>query len=203
MAKALAPDPKTGLTRKLTFNELIGVVEDGKAFPIKYPDRKALELRNSYELSILDGEGWKAMEEYEMRRKKEIVKNHILTDMAKNSKFSVAELKSTASQASQDKEDKSTMFVQGAVPTEDFNYTVRNIEHMAELGMEQRIQADRQRKRENVARLEDQMNIVQQQKDEHINELRGFLEQQQRQAMLATHELQGGNCACSITDSTH
>ena len=59
-----------GLKRKYTYEEVIDYIEHDKD-KIKYPDRTAKQLRNTFELSQLDGVGMQIMEQQQFREMKE------------------------------------------------------------------------------------------------------------------------------------
>ena len=57
-----------GLKRWQTYEEVIDYIENDK---VKYPDRAAKQLRNTFELSQLDGVGIQLMEQQEFGDMKE------------------------------------------------------------------------------------------------------------------------------------
>ena len=58
------------LKRRQSYAEVIDYIENDKD-KIKYPDRTAKQLRNTFELSQLDGVGMQIMEEQQFRQMKE------------------------------------------------------------------------------------------------------------------------------------
>ena len=76
-----------GLKPKLTLNDVIHQFQTERN-PIKYPDRTATFVRNSFELSQLDGEGMREMEEQQARQMAEVAKEHAIRDLARNSNVS-------------------------------------------------------------------------------------------------------------------
>jgi hypothetical protein len=85
MTKVLnAPLLTFGLRKKPTYEEVINYIENDKD-KIQYPDRKAKFLRNTFELSQLDGLGMQIMEEQQLREIKEREKIHYLREIANNS----------------------------------------------------------------------------------------------------------------------
>ena len=59
-----------GWKRRQTYEEVIDYIEHDKG-KIKYPDRTARQLRNTFELSLLDGVGMQLMEQQQFREIKE------------------------------------------------------------------------------------------------------------------------------------
>ena len=59
-----------GLKRRQTYEEVIDYIENDKD-KIEYPDRAAKQLRNTFELSQLDGVGMQIMEQQQFREMKE------------------------------------------------------------------------------------------------------------------------------------
>ena len=53
-----------GLRKRSTYNELVDFIEED-TLRIKYPDRRATQLRESPYLTQLDGEGMRQMEQLE------------------------------------------------------------------------------------------------------------------------------------------
>ena len=62
-----------GLKKKPTLNDLADIIENAPT-TIKYPDRTATIVRNSFELSQLDGEGMRDMEEQQANQMAEVAK---------------------------------------------------------------------------------------------------------------------------------
>ena len=58
-----------GLKRRQTYEEVVDYIEDDKD-KIKYPDRTAKQLRNTFELSQLDGVGMQLMEQQQLQEMK-------------------------------------------------------------------------------------------------------------------------------------
>jgi hypothetical protein len=84
-----------GLKKKPTLNDVINDIVT-EPNPIKYPDRTATFVRNSFELSQLDGEGMREMEEQQARQMKEAAKEHAIRNLARNSDVSHADLSEQA-----------------------------------------------------------------------------------------------------------
>ena len=82
-----------GLHKKATFNELIDHIVNDKD-KIVYPNRFAKQLRNSFALSQLDGEGMRQMEIQQINAMKEQQKEHILRQFAMNSNFEHSDISS-------------------------------------------------------------------------------------------------------------
>ena len=59
-----------GLKRRQTYEEVIDYIENNND-KIKYPDRTAQKLRNTFELSQLDGVGMRIMEQQQFKEAKE------------------------------------------------------------------------------------------------------------------------------------
>ena len=68
----------TGLKQRKTFEEVIDYIQNDKT-KIKYPDRTAKFLRNSFELSQLDNAGMILMEQQQMREMKQREKKTFIT----------------------------------------------------------------------------------------------------------------------------
>ena len=84
-----------GLKKKPTLNAVVNEFET-EPNPIKYPARTATIVRNSFELSQLDGERMREMEEQRARQMKEAAKEHAIRNLARNSDVSHAELSEQA-----------------------------------------------------------------------------------------------------------
>ena len=98
-----APLLTSGLRKKPTYEEAINYIENDKD-KIHYPDRKAKFLRNTFELSQLDGMGMQIMEAQQLREMKEREKIHYLREIANNSGSSYKLLK-----ANQDQQEEKTL----------------------------------------------------------------------------------------------
>ena len=84
-----------GLKKKETYDELIDYVMNEQE-KIKYPDRRAIFLRNSPQLSNLldgDGEGLLEMEEQQKKQVQEEIKGHTIREMAGPNVGSTTELR--------------------------------------------------------------------------------------------------------------
>ena len=73
----------TGLKQRKTFEEVIDYIQNDKT-KIKYPDRTAKFLRNSFELSQLDNAGMILMEQQQFREMKQREKEHLLRQLVAN-----------------------------------------------------------------------------------------------------------------------
>ena len=62
-----------GLKKKPTLNELADRIEN-EPNTMKYPDRTATRIRNSFELSQLDGEGMRELEQQQAQHMVEVAK---------------------------------------------------------------------------------------------------------------------------------
>ena len=80
----------TGLKQRKTFEEVIDYIQNDKT-KIKYPDRTAKFLRNSFELSQLDNAGMILMEQQQMREMKQREKEHLLRQLVANTSKSTTE----------------------------------------------------------------------------------------------------------------
>ena len=80
----------TGLKQRKTFEEVIDYIQNDKT-KIKYPDRTAKFLRNSFELSQLDNAGMILMEQQQMREMKQREKEHLLRQLVANTSKSITE----------------------------------------------------------------------------------------------------------------
>ena len=104
MAKVIAPrslverpvvaTQSSGLKKKPTLNELADRIENAPN-TIKYPDRTATTVRNSFELSQLDGEGMREMEQQQAQHMAEVAKENA-SNLAKNSGTNHADLSEKA-----------------------------------------------------------------------------------------------------------
>ena len=108
--KALAA---TGLKQRKTFEEVIDYIQNDKT-KIKYPDRTAKFLRNSFELSQLDNAGMMLMEQQQFREMKEREKEHLLRQLVANTSKSITEARATHT----DESDGSSSTPLYASPTE-------------------------------------------------------------------------------------
>ena len=84
----------TGLKQRKTFEEVIDYIQNDKT-KIKYPDRTAKFLRNSFELSQLDNAGMMLMEQQQFREMKEREKEHLLRQLVANTGKSITEARAT------------------------------------------------------------------------------------------------------------
>ena len=84
----------TGLKQRKTFEEVIDYIQNDKT-KIKYPDRTAKFLRNSFELSQLDNAGMILMEQQQMREMKQREKEHLLRQLVANTSKSITEARAT------------------------------------------------------------------------------------------------------------
>ena len=72
-----------GLKKRDTFEEVVEYIKHSKDV-IKFPDRYAKQIRNSFELSQLDGVGMMEHEEHELQTMKETEKANALRNVARN-----------------------------------------------------------------------------------------------------------------------
>ena len=91
----------TGLKHKDTYDDVLDIINTSKN-TIKYPDRRAKQLRNSPYLSFLDGEGLEHMKEQQINAIKEQHKDDLIreTGMSSNSSNSAIESRIQSSAAS-------------------------------------------------------------------------------------------------------
>ena len=75
-----------GLKKKPTLKELITQIET-EPNTIKYPDRTATFVRNSFELSQLDGEGMREMEQQQSQHMAEDAKENAIRNLAKTAMY--------------------------------------------------------------------------------------------------------------------
>ena len=87
-----------GLKKKPTLTEVITQIET-EPNTIKYPDRTATLVRNSFELSQLDGEGMREMEQQQAQQMAEVAKENAIRNLAKNSDVAHADLSEAAKAA--------------------------------------------------------------------------------------------------------
>ena len=80
-----------GLKVRPSYEELINILD--KPLDLKYPDRKASQLRNSHWLSQLDGDSFRAMDELHHAMLKEQEKEAILKGYASSHNVSLASLR--------------------------------------------------------------------------------------------------------------
>jgi len=73
-----------GLKKRDTFEEVVEYIRNPKDV-IKFPDRYAKQIRNSFELSQLDGVGMMEHEEHELQTMKETERANALRKVARNS----------------------------------------------------------------------------------------------------------------------
>lgn len=89
-----------GLKRRQTYEEVIEYIEND-IDKIRYPDRTAKQLRNTFELSQLDGVGMQIMEQQQFREMKEREKEHLLRQIASNTSKSITEVRATEGNTTQ------------------------------------------------------------------------------------------------------
>ena len=87
-----------GLKKKPTLKELITQIET-EPNTIKYPDRTATFVRNSFELSQLDGEGMREMEQQQAQQMAEVAKENAIRNLSKHSDVPHADLSEKAKAA--------------------------------------------------------------------------------------------------------
>ena len=87
-----------GLKKKPTLKVLADRIEN-EPNAIKYPDRTATLIRNSFALSQLDGEGLREMEHQQAQPMAEVAKEHAIRHLAKNSDMNHADLSDKANTA--------------------------------------------------------------------------------------------------------
>jgi hypothetical protein len=88
-----------GLKRRQTYEEVIDYIENDND-KIRYPDRTAEQLRNTFELSQLDGVGMQLMEQQQFREMKEREKEQLLRQIASNTSKSITEARATQTEES-------------------------------------------------------------------------------------------------------
>jgi len=93
-----------GLKRRQTYEEVIDYIENDND-KIRYPDRTAKQLRNTFELSQLDGVGMQLMEQQQFREMKEREKEHLLRQIASNTSRSITEARATEESPSTEHEN--------------------------------------------------------------------------------------------------
>ena len=74
-----------GLKQRDTFEDVVEYIKHPKDV-IKFPDRYAKQIRNSFELSQLDGVGMMIHEQHELKKMKETEKSNDLRKVAMNNK---------------------------------------------------------------------------------------------------------------------
>ena len=87
-----------GLKKKPTLNELADRIENAPN-TIKYPDRTATIVRNSFGMPQLDGEGMHEMEQQQAQQMAEVAKGNAIKNLAKNSDMNHADLSEKAKAA--------------------------------------------------------------------------------------------------------
>ena len=75
-----------GLKKKPTLKELITQIET-EPNTINYPDRTATFVRNSFELSQLDGEGMREMEQQQAQQMAEVAKENAIRNLANTAMY--------------------------------------------------------------------------------------------------------------------
>ena len=101
----------SSLKVRKTFEEVIDFIQNDKT-KIKYPDRKAKFLRNSFELSQLDGVGMILMGQQQLREMKQREKEHLLRQLVSNTSKSRTEARTTKSEQSE-----TPIYAKSAPPT--------------------------------------------------------------------------------------
>eukprot|EP00972_Heterocapsa_arctica_P102007 15030176-Heterocapsa_arctica.AAC.1 len=72
----------TGLRLKPTYQELIGIALDDKAYGVTFPDRSARQLREGFVLSQLDGEGARFYEEQQQQLEQQQTRQTLIRRVA-------------------------------------------------------------------------------------------------------------------------
>ena len=78
---------ESGLRRKQTYEEIIDYIENDPD-KIQYPNRAAKYLRNTFQLSQLDGMGQALLEQQEVNEMAERVNNYQLKELADHNETS-------------------------------------------------------------------------------------------------------------------
>ena len=98
-----------GLKRRQTYEEVIDYIENDND-KIRYPDRTAKQLRNTFELSQLDGVGMQLMEQQQFREMKEREKEHLLRQIASNTSKSITEARATQTEETEQSQEGQSGF---------------------------------------------------------------------------------------------
>jgi len=98
----LSNDEVEGLHRRPLYNELIGMLD--KPLITNYPDRKAINLRNSNWLQQLDGNDYDALKQMNHNIMKEQEKQNLLKHYAMATGVPLQEVKSMHTQAAKEPE---------------------------------------------------------------------------------------------------
>ena len=95
---------ESGLRRKQTYEEIIDYIQNDQD-KIKYPDRTAKFIRNTFQLSQLDGMGQALLEQQETNEMAERVKDYQLKELADQNETSkrIEDAKNKTSPAIKDK----------------------------------------------------------------------------------------------------
>lgn len=90
-----------GLKKKPTYNELVNYIEDDPD-KIKFPDRTAKYLRNSFQLSQLDGYGMQEMENQQLQAMKQQMRDQEISRLADHLGVSASSLRTAGNELSRE-----------------------------------------------------------------------------------------------------
>lgn len=90
-----------GLRKKPTYNELVNYIEDDPD-KIKFPDRTAKYLRNSFQLSQLDGYGMQEMEHQQLQAMKQQMRDQEISRLADHLGVSASSLRTAGNELSRE-----------------------------------------------------------------------------------------------------
>jgi len=125
MAKVVMME--SGLRRKQTYEEIIDYIQNDKD-KIKYPDRTARFIRNTFQLSQLDGMGQALLEQQERDEMAERVKDYQLKELADQNETSkrIEDAKNKTSPAIKDKSLLPTSYAYGQNAEQHENEHISN-----------------------------------------------------------------------------
>ena len=173
------------LKKKPTFNELIDHIVNDKD-KIVYPNRFAKQLRISFALSQLDGEGMRQMEMQQINAMKEQQKEHILRQFAMNSNFEHGDISSLIGSGTHEvhmpDQDPEAMDTEPHLynVAHDLTEEVDNLRNMA--SAEQQVMQNQmaQRDAQNAMNVRNELSQQQVGHERQLQELRHYLETGQR-----------------------
>ena len=195
----------SGLKRRLTYNEIVDYIEKDPD-KIRYPDRWAKQIRNSFELSQLDGEGMREMENQQINQMKEQEKEHILRTLAKNTNTPHVNLNSfmnnlvthsrvnqMLNRESQTSMPEPTMEVDATGPptmlVDDHEQAIQQLRDQAEMQVLSAQHHAENRAKENASLLRDELAGYTQQEQQQMSQLREDLRQSENQELVKAGQM--------------
>ena len=195
----------SGLKKRLTYNEIVDYIEKDPD-KIKYPDRWAKQIRNSFELSQLDGEGMREMENQQINQMKEQEKENILRTLAKNTNTPHVNLNSfmnnlvthsnvnqMLNRETQTSMPEPTMEVDATGPptmlVDDHEQAIQQLRDQAEMQVLSAQHHAENRAKENASYLRDELAGYTQQEQQQMSQLREDLRQSEDRELVKAGQM--------------